>query len=158
MTTRPTLSRRSTVALLCAGVLAVPAWIGLGRWLDTAASGWSTLATHYAAGAAVLEGSRGPTTVTLEVPGHVAYTFEQRRSSGPCMDLGLQEDGCWLRSRRSTPQPALFVPWSAVQRCQFFSAWVALPGSSGSNGQARFTIHDNEFERFCAARGRVTRP
>jgi hypothetical protein len=158
MTTRPTLSRRSTVVLLCASVLAIPAWIGLVRWLDTGASGWATLAPHYAAGATVLEGSRGLTTVTLEAPGHVASTFSQRRR-GPYMEFGLQEDGFWLRSHRSTPQPALFVPWRAVQRCQFFSAWVVLPGSSGGNAFARFIIHDSEFERVCEARsGRVTRP
>jgi hypothetical protein len=51
MTTRPTLSRRSTVVLLCAIVLAIPAWIGLVGWLDTVASDWATLAPHYAAGA-----------------------------------------------------------------------------------------------------------
>ena len=134
--------------LLVLALLAVPAWLLFARWWSEDFSGWSRVAEVYAAGGRPLHGSVGTVTAALQVGNGPRLEFRDGRGArGPYIELGFADDGFWLRSQRSAPSPALFVPWSAVQRCLYFSAWLAHPGGQ----EVRLTVQDQGFEDRCRA-------
>ena len=142
----PAARPRPGIGLLALALLAVPAWLVFTRWMDQDVSGWSHLAERHAAGDRPLKGSVGAVTVALQLGGGPRKVFANSRGSRPYMELGLADDGFWLRSLRSAPSPAVFVPWSAVDRCLLFSAWLHEPGQP----PLRLTVQHEGFEARCA--------
>ncbi|MBX3638467.1 MAG: hypothetical protein KF683_24100 [Rubrivivax sp.] len=148
MTNRQGTAARAPTWLVVLAVLAVPGWLLLTRWFAEDFSGWSRVAEVYAADGRTLDGSVGLVTAALEVGNGPRMEFRDARGSrSPYIELGFADDGFWLRSRRTAPAPALFVPWSAVQRCLYFSAWLAHP----SVQEVRLTVQDQDFEDRCRA-------
>jgi hypothetical protein len=101
-------------------------WLWLMRGATEEWSGWSTLAAQHPAGDRVLTGSHGTATVGLRLRGGTRYEFRER-TGYTWIEVGLEEDGFWLRSQHGAPQPAVFVPWARVRRCVFTTA--TLEGS-----------------------------
>lgn len=132
--------------LLVLAVLSVPAWLLFTRWTAQDVSGWAQLARVHAAGERALDGSVGTVTVALERSGLPRTVFEDSRGRRATIELGFSDEGYWLRSQRATPAPALHVPWGAVRRCLYFSAWFHHPDLQ----DLRLTVQHPDFEQCCA--------
>lgn len=116
-----TIRKHSIPLVLVATVMMVPLWLWLGAWLREDYSGWSALAASYAAGARELTHSQGSATVALKQAGRLRH--EYRYDSGRTfIEVGIDDQGFWLRSLEFAPQPALYIPWTSVWRCAFTTA------------------------------------
>lgn len=131
--------------LLVLAVFSVPAWLMFVRWTAQDLSGWSELARVHAAGSRALGGSVGTVTVALKRGGWPRTVFEDRGGRRSYIELGFSEEGFWLRSQRGAPAPAVHVPWHAVQRCLYFSAWLKHPELQ----ELQLTVQHEGFEERC---------
>jgi hypothetical protein len=131
--------------LLGLALVSVPAWLWFTQWMHDDVSGWSRLAAVHAAGDRPLAAGVGTVTVALEVGARPRTVFADRRGA-TYVELGFDgEQGFWLRSQRSAPSPAVYVPWAAVSRCLFFSAWLTHPELQ----DLRLTVQHPAFEERC---------
>lgn len=110
--------RHATPLIFLATALSVPLWLWLGAWLRQDVSGWSELAASYAAGERPLTNSQGTATVALQRPGRPRQELRYEHGA-TFIEVGIDGTGFWLRSRESTPQPALYIPWARVRSCSF---------------------------------------
>lgn len=143
--------RQHRAPLILAGTVAmVPLWLWLGAWLREDVSGWSALAAHYAADGRVLTDSQGTATVALKQPGRLRheYSYDSGRTF---IEVGIEDEGFWLRSIEFTPKPALYIPWTSVRRCQFTTASVA-------DSDVEISINLQPFIDACQAQVRARGP
>ncbi len=143
------LSPRAALVLTALTLLSVPLWLVGGRWLQEDASGWSELARRFPAEGRVLGGSLGRTVVALQHGDAPRHEFGRYRSHhDPIIEVGLSDDGFWLRSTEAAPAPPIFVPWTAVRHCGVLSATLAPEGAA--RPPVRLIVHDQHFADRCA--------
>lgn len=88
-------------------------------------SGWQDLAVLYDAGSRPLANSQGTVNVVLKRRDGTAWLLGSDRSGSGrqrFIEAGFDNDGFWLRSTRSSPRPALYIPWTDVAFCHTLTA------------------------------------
>lgn len=136
-----TLTHYRIPLLFLLAILAIPLWLWLGNWLEQDFSGWSKLAERYAAGERTLMHSQGTATVALKMPGRPEYQFRYSRGQ-TYIEVGIDPSGFWLRSQKSLPRPALYIPWAHVSRCAFTT--ISL-----SDTDIQISVHLQALEDAC---------
>lgn len=124
-------------------VLAFGALAWVVMWSEETYSGWEELAEHYAAGDRPLVNSQGAANVVLKRADGMSWLLGSDRSGEPrFIEVGFDNDGFWLKSTRSSPRPALYIPWSQVEYCYLLSARLRHDGFQVS-------VHDQAWVDAC---------
>jgi len=143
-------SLRTDTLLLVATILLIPTWLWLIPRAGTDYSGWADLARLYPAGDRPLAGSVGPTSVRFDTPGKLGFEFSYSNFAGGTRDVvyieaGFDDAGFWLRSLRPHPEPAIFVPWEAVQTCELYRYRL-------THTTIQVLMFDEPMLQYCTAR------
>lgn len=109
--------------LLLATLLLIPLWLFGVYWLNNSYSGWNQLASSYPVGSQVLNGSLGPTSVSVINPSGRRWecdSIEGQRRFPEC-EVGFDSKGFWVRPRGSGwfsgPAKPAYFPWRSVENC-----------------------------------------
>jgi hypothetical protein len=124
-------------------VLAFGGLLWLVMWSEETYSGWQELAERYPAGERPLVNSLGTTNVVLKRADGTSWLLGSDRSGRRrFIEVGHDGDGFWMKSTRSTPSPALYIPWSQVAYCYLLSARLR-------DNDFEVSVHDQTWVDAC---------